>query len=80
MDEASFLRDETSATPDIEAARALLPGLATTGGMLAVMSSPYRKAGLLHQRVRDFFGQDDPDVLVVTGESTTFSPTLDRKA
>ncbi len=33
VDEAAFLRDETSSTPDIEAARALLPGLATTGGM-----------------------------------------------
>jgi hypothetical protein len=79
LDEASFLRDATSSTPDIEAARALLPGLSTTGGMLVVLSSPYRRAGLLFQLHRDHFGKDDgdDDVLVVAGPSTTFNPTLD---
>lgn len=48
LDEASFLRDEAAATPDVEAARALLPGLATTNGMLVVLSSPYRRNGLLY--------------------------------
>ena len=32
VDEVAFLRDETSAMPDIETYRALLPALATTGG------------------------------------------------
>jgi hypothetical protein len=76
LDEAAYLRDETSATPDIEAARALLPSLLTTNGMLCVLSSPYRRAGLLHQRHRDFYGKNDPDVLVVGGSSQTFNPTL----
>jgi hypothetical protein len=76
IDEASFLRDESSATPDVECARALLPSLATTNGMLVVMSSPYRRAGLLFQRHRDHFGKDDPRVLVVGGSSRTFNPTL----
>jgi hypothetical protein len=44
LDEAAFLRDELSSTPDIECARALAPGLATTGGLLCILSSPYRKA------------------------------------
>ena len=77
LDEASFLRDETSSTPDIEAARALLPGLSTTGGMLVIISSPYRRLGLLFQRKRDFFGKNDERVLVVAGPSTAFNPTLD---
>jgi hypothetical protein len=77
LDEASFLRDETSTTPDIEAARSLLPGLSTTGGMLCILSSPYRRVGLLFQRFRDHFGRDSDDVLVVSGASTTFNPTLD---
>jgi hypothetical protein len=77
LDEASFLRDESSSTPDVEAARALLPGLATTGGMLVVLSSPYRRAGLLYQLHRDHFGQDGDEVLVVAGASTDFNPTLD---
>jgi hypothetical protein len=77
LDEASFLRDESSSTPDIEAARALLPGLATTRGMLCILSSPYRRTGLLFQRYRDHFGRDGDDVLVVAGPSLAFNPTLD---
>jgi hypothetical protein len=76
MDEASFLRDEQSSTPDIECARALLPGLATTGGMLCILSSPYRRCGLLYQRHRDHFGQNG-DVLVIQAPSHLLNPTLD---
>jgi hypothetical protein len=78
VDEASFLRDETSATPDVEVVRALLPGLTTTGGLLCVMSSPYAQRGLLFQRFRDFHGKDDPNTLVVSGPSIAFNPTLDQ--
>jgi hypothetical protein len=80
LDEASFLRDESSSTPDLEAARALLPGLATTAGTLCLLSSPYRRAGLLHSLHRDFFGRGGDDVLVVGGPSLTFNPSLDVKA
>ena len=77
LDEASFLRDESSASPDIEAARALLPSLSTTSGMLVILSSPYRRAGLLFQLHRDYFGKDSDDMLVVAGPSSAFNPTLD---
>jgi hypothetical protein len=80
LDEASFLRDESSSTPDVEAARALLPGLMSTGGMLVVLSSPYRRAGLLFQLFRDHFAKDGDDVLVVAGPSVAFNPCLDRAA
>jgi hypothetical protein len=78
MDEASFLRDESSATPDTECARALLPGLATTNGMLVTLSSPYRKLGFLYQRHRDHFGQNNADVLVIQAPSRLLNPTLDE--
>ncbi len=78
IDEVAFLRDETSSMPDIETYRALLPALATTGGMLIGISTPYRRIGLLHQKHRDYFGVDDPDVLVVAGASQQFNPTLDN--
>lgn len=72
LDEAAFLDDG-----DIETARALLPGLATTGGMLMVLSSPFRRSGLVFERHRDYFGKDSDDVLVVAGPSSLFNPTLD---
>jgi hypothetical protein len=77
LDEAAYLRSEESATPDTEAARALLPGLSTTGGMLCILSSPYRRAGLLHQLHRDYYAVDSADVLVVQGASSLFNPLLD---
>jgi hypothetical protein len=80
LDEASFLKDESSRASDLEAARALLPGLATTHGMLVILSSPYRRNGLLFQRHRDHFGQDSEDVLCVAGPSLAFNPTLDSTA
>jgi terminase large subunit-like protein len=76
FDEVSFWRDDTTATPDIETYRAVLPSLATTDGMLVGISTPYRKLGLLHQKWRDHFGVDDDNVLVVQGGSTVFNPTL----
>jgi hypothetical protein len=63
--------------PDIECARALRPGLATTGGMLCILSSPYRRSGLLFQRHRDFYGKDSSDVLVIQASSNVLNPTLD---
>jgi hypothetical protein len=76
LDEVSFWRDETTATPDVEVYRALLPSLATTDGMLIGISTPYRRLGLLHQKHRDHFGVDDDNVLVVQGASTVFNPSL----
>ena len=79
FDEVSFWRDELSAQPDLETYRATLPALATTGGMLIAISSPYRKVGLLYQKHRDHFGKNDADVLVVQGNAETFNPTIDTK-
>ena len=76
FDETAFWRDESTATPDTETYSAVLPSLATTGGMLIGISTPYRKLGLLHQKWRDHFGVDDDDVLVVQGASKTFNPSL----
>jgi hypothetical protein len=77
LDEASFLPSESSSVPDVEAARALVPGLQTTKGTLVISSSPYRRAGLVYQEHRDHFGRDSADVLVIGGASVDFNPTLD---
>jgi hypothetical protein len=76
FDETAYWRDETSATPDVEVYRAILPAMMTTGGLLVSISTPYRKLGLLHAKHRDHYGVDGDDVLVVHGASTTFNPTL----
>ena len=76
FDETAFWRDESSALPDVETYRAVLPSLATTNGMLIGISTPYRRLGLLYQKHRDHFGQDGDDVLVVQGASQAFNPTL----
>src|SRR5262249_27823466 len=76
LDEVSFWRDESTATPDTETYTAILPSLATTDGMLVGISTPYRKLGLLHQKWRDHFGVDGDEVLVVQGASKVFNPSL----
>jgi hypothetical protein len=43
---------------------------------LVAISTPYRKTGLLHERFKAYFGQDDPGTLVVRGPSRVFNPTL----
>jgi hypothetical protein len=78
VDEVAFLRDETSAQPDIELVRAVLPSLAAAHGILIGISSPYRRLGVLHQRHRDHFGRNS-DVLVIKAASSELNPTLDLR-
>ena len=74
FDEVGFWRDETTSLPDVETYRAVLPALATTGGMLIGISSPYAQRGLLFTKHRDCFGKDDPDVLVVQAGTKVVQP------
>jgi terminase large subunit-like protein len=76
FDEIAFWRDESSATPDVETYRAVLPALLTTNGLLVAISTPYRKLGLLHQKHRDHFGVDGDEVLCVQGSTRQFNPTI----
>lgn len=57
IDECAFLRDEFSATPDIELRRALIPSLVTLRGRLFVASSLHRRAGLMYEMHRKHFGK-----------------------
>ena len=80
LDEVAFWRSELTANPDTECYAALVPALATVpGAMLIGISTPYRRAGLLYQKWKDYFGVADDDVLVVHGSSRTFNPTLPQK-
>jgi hypothetical protein len=78
LDECAFYQSESSTSPDVETYRALMPGLATLpGAMLIGISSPYRRAGLLHQKYKDHYGHAG-DVLVVKATSKMLNPTLDQ--
>ena len=78
FDEVAFWRDDSSATPDIEVYRAVLPSLMRMNGVLIGISTPYRKSGLLYDKYQKHFGQDDDDVLVVRGATTEFNPHISR--
>ena len=76
LDEVALWRSEDSAQPDTETYTALLPSLLTTGGMLVGISTGYRRAGLLYQKHRDYFGHDSNDTLVVQGSTLAFNQSL----
>ena len=79
-DEVSFWFDEASARPDFEVDAAVSPGLMRFPGSLKILiSSVNKRAGLLYDRFAACFGKDDPDALVVMGESLQFNPTLDAR-
>jgi hypothetical protein len=77
LDECAFYASETSATPDVELYQAIVPGMATLpNSMIIGISTPWRRAGLLHRKYKDHFGRDG-DVLVIQAPSTVLNPTLD---
>ena len=78
LDECAFYRSDTTANPDVETYRALVPGLATTGGLLIGISSPHARSGLLYEKWKKHFGKDG-DILVVQGGTPQFNPTIDPR-
>lgn len=78
-DEIAFWRSEESANPDTEIIAALRPAMATLGGKLIALSSPYAKKGALWQTYRDCYGKDDPEILVAQAASRTMNPSLPEK-
>lgn len=79
-DEVAFWSDESYANPDVEVDAAIAPGLARCPGSLKILiSSVHRRAGLLYQRYDQSYGRDDPDTLVVLGDTLKFNPTFDAK-
>ncbi len=63
--------ESNAANPDSEVLRALRPGLATFGGPLFVLSSPYARKGELWKAYDTHFGADNPRVLVVQAPTLT---------
>lgn len=76
-DEICFWRSDQTVNPDSEVLNAARPGVATTGGMLVAISSPYGKRGEAYQAFRRHYGPDgDPKVLVAKAASRVMNPSL----
>jgi len=82
FEELAYWRSEESATPDKEVLRAVKPSMLTTkkhGALLIGISSPYAKRGLLYEKHKEHFGNNESNVLVWQADSRTMNPTLDEK-
>jgi hypothetical protein len=78
-DEAAFwyVEEGGSANADSEILSAVRPGLATTNGLLAIISSPYARRGEVWEAYRTNYGPaGDPLILVAQGTSRELNPTL----
>ncbi len=78
LDEIAYLRDETSAIPDVELVRAVRPGLTNLRGRLLGFSSPHSRRGHLWTMHRKHYGKES-DVLVIKAGGPILNPTLDQK-
>src|SRR5262249_24719241 len=66
---AFWIDAETSANPADEILAAVRPALLTARGPLVMISSPYSRSGPLFEVWRDFYGKDDPEVLVARADA-----------
>jgi len=79
-DEVAFWRSENTANPDTEIMNAVRPSLATTGGLLSCISSPYARRGELYTTWKRDFGQNgDAAILVAKAASRTMNPSLSER-
>lgn len=77
-DEIAFWRSEDSANPDAEVLNALRPALATLGGKLIALSSPYARRGALWDTYQRHYGKPGP-ILVAQAETRVMNPGLPQR-
>ena len=78
-DEIAFWRSEESANPDHAILQSIRPAMATLGGKLVALSSPYSKRGALWDAYRRYFRSHDANVLVAQAPSKTMNPSLPQR-
>lgn len=76
IDELAFFVATDGRPVDQEMLRAARGRVATTGGKLIVLSSPYAQTGALYDLHRKHFGRDDSPVLVWQASAPAMNPTL----
>lgn len=75
-DELAFFIATDGRATDVEMLRALRTRLATTGGRLFVLSSPYAQSGALWELHRSHYGREDSATLVWQASAPDMNPTL----
>jgi hypothetical protein len=78
-DEIAFWRSEDTANPDFEIINAIRPAMATLGGKMVALSSPYSKRGALWDTYRRYYRNHDPHILVAQADSRTMNPALPQR-
>jgi len=78
VDEADFLRDDASANPFKEILTAVKPGMATTKGLLVVISTPYARTGEFYKAHERYWGEKHNSILFLKGPTQLFNPDVDK--
>jgi hypothetical protein len=80
VDEACFfgVDEESKIRSDTELVRAIKPALATVGGKLVLISSPYAKRGYCFNQWKRNYGNNAGSTLVWCCPSRTMNPTLSQ--
>ncbi len=76
LDELAYYRSSEGFPLDTEMLRSVRPCLATTGGKLIILSSPYAQAGALWDLHRKHYGRDDATTLIWQGSAPQMNPLL----
>ncbi len=76
LDELAYFRNSEGFAVDVEMLRAARPALATTGGKLIIISSPYGQSGALWDLHRKHYGRDDSSTLIWQASAPEMNPTL----
>ena len=80
IDEACFFGvEDTKVLSDTELVRAIKPSLATVGGKLIAISSPYARRGWSYQTWKKHYGNDEGNALVWNCPSRTMNPQLPQR-
>ena len=77
LDEIAFFSAD-GANPDKEIINSLRPSLATLGGKLIALSSPYARKGVLWDAYKNYFGADGK-ILVAKAPTLTMNNTLPKE-
>ncbi|WP_407152250.1 hypothetical protein [Bradyrhizobium sp. ORS 86] len=81
LTETAFWQGENSTSSDLEVYRAIVPAMASLGddAMLLMISSAYRKSGLLYNKWAKHYGKADSNVLVVRARVDQLNPLISKE-